>query len=279
MLEVPAEGWLSAKAWLTAATTTAAPDSVTERALVVFPPPSVEAPSPTSPKEDGGMAGTEVFQWEVWAVMLQALRGLVAVHAFSDGATHRAVCLENILVVSRPLGNAGSSCGQVLAPDDPRLMSSLYSTQQQPSPPLPRGLRQAQLGPPAPAALCRPPPQSLAPEVVRGKPFSQAADVYAFGIALRAACCGGSEVKGGKGYGGSAGIGGSEVGAGSGGVQAVLGPGFGPPPGPARQSLMQVLGGMLEEDPSKRWSALEVRPCRVCGKNRHQRQHEEITDD
>lgn len=239
MLEVPVEGALSARVWVNSSATPALP--------VV-----------SSTVTDGSRASTRnedrdgSFQSEVWAVMVQALRGLVAVHASLDGAMHRAVCLENILVARRPPSvsvgsNTLSRPEAIAAHGSPVSPSKVY------------GFRRAQLGPPAPAALAQPPPEYLAPEVVRGQPYSQAADVYAFGFALRVACCGGHVSDGVGDYGSavsveSAGVTGNLSGAG----QSILDPEAGPPPGPLRQSLVHLLHSMLEPDPSRRCSAAEV---------------------
>ena len=91
----------------------------------------------------------------------------------------------------------------------------------------------------------------MAPEVVRGQAFGQPADVYAFGVALRSACCG---VKGVEAY--YAPVDGA--GASGGGVQAILPAGRGPDAGPLRQALVQLLESMLEQDPSQRCTVTEV---------------------
>ena len=143
------------------------------------------------------------------------------------------------------------------APGEQNTGGVSYSLERQASPP-PRkpGFRRAQLGPPAPAALARLPTESVAPEVVRGQPFGQPADVYAFGVALRAACCG---VKGVAAH--YAPVDGA--GANGAGAQAMLPAGRGPDAGPLRQALLQLLGSMLEEDPSQRCTVSEVRVCAV----------------
>lgn len=241
MLEVPVEGALTAQAWLAAAAAEggvvnhaeAAKEAALNRAAAdgLEGTPAVEAAAI-------GFAG-EKAQVEVWAVMLQALRGLAAVHSLSDGCTHGAVCLANILVAARP---------------SPKLPAGAVASTS--------GFRRAQLGPPAPAALASPSAVFIAPEVVRGQRYTPAADVYAFGCALRAACCGANrkeeyyaavaaavtaDGKGNAGGGGSAGV-----------KQGVLPAGLGPSFGPLREALGQLLEKMLEEDPSRRCTALEV---------------------
>lgn len=250
LLEVPVEGSLSARAWLTSTSRPSVEGLVASAAEIK---PAVMS--------ERGVGWREKFQVEVWAIMLQALRGLVAVHAFSDKATHRGVCLENILVAASPRsvptdGEADGSAGAHGPPAPPRGF-----------------LRRAQLGPPAPAALARPAPESVAPEVLRGQPFSQAADVYAFGFALRLACCtvGGATDDVGASEGdknpGSLGKGG---GAG-GGAPSVMGPEAGPPPGPFRDSLVQVLESMLALDPSRRCTAEQARLLVHCRRTRRGR--------
>lgn len=330
MLEVPVEGLLSAESWITRSGTST--NTGTKPGLLVTKGSGpgvglvasvVEAAGLGSRGEDGGkvVGGNvdseggvgegggggegwgETLQWEVWAVMLQALRGLAAVHAVSEGTTHRAVCLANILVAERRIdpindrdgdvggGGSGGVAGAFditeAAQTTTGLIPSLSLSQPLPAsstsasmPTLPRGFRRAQLGPPAPAALARPPPESLAPEVVRGKPFGQPADVYAFGVALRTACCwgdgtedgagcggdvGSANVGGGPGRGGGGGGVGVNVGSGTWGRQGMLAPGVGPPPGPLRQALIEVLGIMLEEDPSQRCTVVEVSDSSVYG--------------
>ncbi len=254
LLEVPVEGALTAQAWLAAAAAAAEGGVFNHTEPATEAGPNGAAPAAAAAAADGmegtpasaqaaaiGFAG-EQPQVEVWAVMLQALRGLAAVHGLSDGSTHRAVCLANILVAARP---------------SPKLRAAAAASTS--------GFRRAQLGPPAPAALASPPAVCIAPEVVRGQRYTPAADVYAFGCALRAACCGANrkedyyaavaaaataaaaDGKGNAGGGGSAGV-----------KQGVLPAGLGPSFGPLREALGQLLEKMLEEDPSRRCTALEV---------------------
>eukprot|EP00903_Cladosiphon_okamuranus_P007099 g6898.t1 len=245
LLEVPVEGALTAQAWLS---TLAQP--------MVEPEPTA-APAPADRLAEGTVApaavnfASEHSQVETWAVMLQALKGLAAVHALSEDSTHRAVCLANILVAARsrpdcPGGTAQTAAAVAAAAGLP----PPQNTQQQ-------GFRRAQMGPPAPAALARPSAACIAPEVVRGQSFGQPADVYAFGCALRAACCGAQHKesfyangRGGRMEGGS--------GGGAGGKPSVLPAGLGPSFGPLRQALVQLLESMLEEDVSHRCTALEA---------------------
>ncbi|CAM9876812.1 unnamed protein product [Ectocarpus fasciculatus] len=207
--------------------------------------------------------------------MVQALAGLAAVHAVSERSVHRAVCLDNILVAARSspaspparrLPPAEGGGGGAVTPNSDG-SSSLHPRGQ-------HGFRRAKLGPPFPAALARPSAGCIAPEVVRGKEFGQPADVYAFGCALRAACCGakhaesfyatasgggGGDGGGGKGSGGGGGGGGGAGRAAGGKQQELLLPvGLGPTFEPLRAALAQLLDSMLEEDPSRRCTALEA---------------------
>lgn len=330
LIEVPVEGALSAKAWLTAAEqaspspaasgihgVAAAPVSgeprsafsvgVQELAQVLNlkktevpgEKGSLEPPKPPEPEpgqvemnhlglepESGAFsvkAGRSHV--EVWAVMVQALRGLAAVHAMSEESTHRAVCLSNILVAARSARESATVTAEgkatVGVPYSYPLTSEIVDVEPEKnvsttsavavagnvwsaSPPLladivKHGFWRAQLAPPSPASLAQPPIEYVAPEVVRGQPFRQPADVYAFGIALRAAFCGGHEEamyyidtprEGGKGGGGT-------------GMRPVLPRGRGPAEGPFREALVEALEKMLEEDASRRCTALEVCVC-VC---------------
>ena len=254
-LEVPVEGALTARAWL---------------ASLVQPVVEAElAPGPGAGLPDGTAAAAaaasvnlagEHSQVEVWAVMLQALRGLAAVHAISEDSIHRAVCLANILVAARSSPDVPAGTAQAAASASAAGVPPSPTTQ-----PL-HGFRRAQLGPPAPAALAHPSAGCIAPEVVRGQGFGQPADVYAFGCALRAACCGARHKESFYATGGVGRVdGGSSGGGAAGGKQpGVLPTGLGPSYGPLRQALVQLLESMLEEDVSRRCTALEV--CYVrCG--------------
>eukprot|EP00752_Nemacystus_decipiens_P011118 g9878.t1 len=244
-LEVPVEGALTARAWLA---TLVQPTAEAEPTTAAAVPPGGLPDGTATAAATVNLAG-EHSQVETWAVMLQALRGLAAVHALSEDSTHHAVCLSNILVAARssphvPAGTTHAAEAAGLRPSP--------STQ-----PL-HGFRKAQLGPPAPAAFARPSAGCIAPEVVRGQGFGQPADVYAFGCALRAACCGAQHNSSFCATGG-----GGRVGSGSGGVAAggnpgVLPAGLGPSFGPLRQALVQLLESMLEEDVSHRCTALEA---------------------
>lgn len=234
-LEVPVEGALTVQAWL-----------ATFVEPVVEAEPAVLAPPPT----DGPLEGTaavdfasEHSQVEIWAVMLQALRGLAAVHALSEDSTHRAVCLANIIVAARSGPELPAESAAAGLPSSPTARQ--------------HGFRRAQLGPPAPAALAYPSAGCIAPEVVRGQSFSQPADVYAFGCALRAACCGAQRKESFYATGGGGTVDGGS-GGGAGGKPGVLPAGLGPFFGPLRQALVQLLESMLEEDASHRCTALEV---------------------
>ncbi|CAN0036987.1 unnamed protein product, partial [Ectocarpus sp. 13 AM-2016] len=106
-------------------------------------------------------ACSERSQVEVWAVMVQALAGLAAVHAISERSVHRAVCLDNILVAARsspesPPGRrlplAGGGGGGSVSPNSDGSSSSSSSSHPRGQ----HGFRRAKLGPPFPAALARP---------------------------------------------------------------------------------------------------------------------------
>lgn len=265
MLEVPVEGALTAKAWLAATARSVAGKGVEPHAPAIGVADPVhpaeeacDAPSVDAGEPAGGTESGEGFQLEVWAVMIQALRALAAVHAVSEQSTHRAVCLANILVAARPAPDSSvlesaltaRPSDTAVAVDAGRLIYSFARQAASPPQPPPSGFRRAQLGPPAPAALAHQSTEYLAPEVVRGQPFRQSADVYAFGVALRAACCGGDELAS---FNAADGV--------SGGVNAVMPAGRGPEAGPLRQALLQVLESMLEEDSSRRCTALEVSWC------------------
>ena len=254
LLEVPVEGALTAQAWLAAAAAEGRAAVSNLELATVAGPVGLEG-TPAAESAAGAAAvdfANEQSQVEVWAVMLQALRGLAAVHGLSDGSTHRAVCLANILVAARPCPRlppaaAGGAAGAATSTS---------------------GFRRSQLGPPAPAALASPSAACTAPEVVRGQRYTPAADVYAFGCALRAACCGADRkeefyaaVGGGDGGKGNAGGGGGSTGV----KRGVLPTGLGPSFGPLREVLAQLLEKMLEEDPSRRCTALEVRRHRARG--------------
>lgn len=325
LIEVPVEGALSAKAWLTTAEpasaspaaarihgVTAVPVSgeprsafsvgVQELAQVLNlkktevpgekgplepPKPPEPEPEPVELNHMGLESESGAFSVrsgkshaEVWAVMVQALRGLAAVHALSEESTHRAVCLSNILVAGKSARDSGTvtadgkatvgvpycypSTSQIVEVEPEvktRTASAIGVTGNvwSASSPIRENIvkhdfRRAQLAPPSPASLAQPPIEYVAPEVVRGQPFRQPADVYAFGIALRAAFCGGHEEatyysdtpkEGGKGGGGT-------------GMRQVLPSGRGPAEGPFREALVEVLEKMLEEDASRRCTALEV---------------------
>lgn len=191
LLEVSVEGALTAKAWLAAST----PIDATGGDVAAAPGADGGGPAPTSlvmadDRVEGKHAApqatsvvssfkSEEFQIGVWAVMVQALRGLAAVHTLKDGSVHRAVCLSNILVAARSTNQK-----------TPTAASAATGRGSSSAPAMPHGFRRAQLGTPSPAALAQPPAACVAPEVVRGQEFRQPADVYAFGCALRAACCG-----------------------------------------------------------------------------------------
>lgn len=246
-LEVPVEGALTARAWLASLV-----EPVVEHGTAVA-------------AADGSVDGTaavvnlagEHCQVEIWAVMLQALKGLAAVHDLSEGSTHRAVCLTNILVAAR----SGPSAPAGAAESTPTVEAGTPSAAAVlPPPPMTKqhGFRRAQLGPPAPAALANPSAGCIAPEVVRGQSFGQPADVYAFGCALRAACCGAQHKESFYATGGGGTMDGGS-GGGADGKPGVLPVGLGPSFGPLRQALGQLLECMLEEDVSHRCTALEVR--------------------
>lgn len=281
MLEIPVDEALTAKAWLAAAATplviaekdvesTALVNNAVGSAMVsriswLYAGADADADACPPPPPAAEATSGQRSELDVWFTMLQALRGLAAVHAVSEESTHRAVCLGNILVAARPTadtsvaGGSSSSVAYLTAADNadtekndrlpyffaPHISSSLY-----PLPPC--DIRRAQLGPPAPASLARPPVEYLAPEILRGKPFRQPADVYAFGVLLQAACCGGEGVVSGR----TKGKNGSEVVRGG-----VLPSWRGPSEDQGRQALSQVLESMLEEDPSRRCSAVEVCLC------------------
>lgn len=255
MLEVPVEGALTAKAWLKAAVipVVATPNVevsstlVPAEGIVDFLKPMVKAiarpasADPTEAVSDTASASAERLHTEVWIVMVQALQGLAEVHAISDESTHRAVCLENILVAARPAPAPSTEAGAGVGAATISASSG--------------GFRRAQLGPPAPAGLAIPSTEYLAPEVVRGQPFRQAADMYAMGVALRAACSGWGR---GSSYFAAADAPKGGSGGGGGDARASLPPGYGPDDGPVRQALLQLLDSMLEEDASRRCTAPEV---------------------
>lgn len=242
-LEVPVEGALTAQAWLS-----------TLAQLVVEPAPTA-APALVDGLAEGTAApaavnlASEHSQMEIWAMMLQALRGLAAVHALSEDSTHRAVCLANILVAARSSPGSAGGTAQTAAVAAGRPPS--LNTQQ-------HGFRRAQMGPPAPAALAHPSAACIAPEVVRGQSFGQPADVYAFGCALRAACCGAQHKESFYATRGEGRVDGGSGGGAGGGKPGVLPAGLGPSYGPLRQALVQLLESMLEEDALHRCTALEV---------------------
>lgn len=279
MLEVPVEGALTARAWLAASTGEAVhplPVVATDTGVPNLVQPAIVKVEPSTAAAAGSRdasssvlettaaatdyAANEHFQVEVWAVMVQALRGLAAVHSLSKGSTHGAVCLANILVAARSspeLPATAESVAGVVAGNSSPLAPAVASRTK-------RGFRRSQLGPAAPAALAYPSAGCIAPEVARGQKLSQPADVYAFGCALRAACCGAGHnesvyatgVDGGNWKGASGG------GDGAGGKQTVLPAGLGPSFGPLREALVQLLESLLEEDASRRCTAVEV--CVVC---------------
>lgn len=288
LLEVNVEGALTAKAWLAASATAGRvdgkpvdhPGTEAEPAAVAMAAAAAaavdgaeDAPAPEAAAVAVDSASSERFQVEVWAVMVQALAGLAAVHAVSERSVHRAVCLDNILVAARsspesPPGRrlplAGGGGGGAVAPNSDG-SSSLSS-----HPRGQHGFRRAKLGPPFPAALARPSAGCIAPEVVRGQEFGQPADVYAFGCALRAACCGAKHAEsfyatgsGGGGGKGSGGGGGGGRAAGGKQQELLLPVGLGPAFEPLREALAQLLDSMLEEDPSRRCTVLEVRGVRA----------------
>ncbi|CAM9355888.1 unnamed protein product [Scytosiphon promiscuus] len=266
VLEVSVEGALTAKAWLvasSAASRGALADSYVASLAdqgagqgggpVLMPLVTADgmegrhAPPTARPGSDS-LTG-EDFQVGVWAVMVQALRGLAAVHALHAGSVHRAVCLANILVAARSANPK--------PPAPPPACAAAGGGSPPPAPKMPHGFRRAQLGPPSPAALARPSAACVAPEVVRGQEFCQPADVYAFGCALRAASCGAQRPESHYATAGGRGVG---AGAASGAPKkvSVLPAGLGPAPGPLREALAQLLERMLEEDPTCRCTALEA---------------------
>ncbi|CAM9412035.1 unnamed protein product, partial [Ectocarpus sp. 12 AP-2014] len=280
LLEVNVEGALTAKAWLAASATAekvdgkpvdrpgteAEPAAVAMAAAAAAVDRAEDAPAPEVAAVAVDSASSERFQVEVWAVMIQALAGLAAVHAVSERSVHRAVCLDNILVAARSspesqpgrrLPLAGCGGGGAVAPNSDGSSSSSHPRGQ-------HGFRRAKLGPPFPAALARPSAGCIAPEVVRGQEFGQPADVYAFGCALRAACCGAKHAESfyatASGGGGGKGSGGGGGGRAAGGKQQelLLPVGHGPAFEPLREALAQLLDSMLEEDPSRRCTVLEA---------------------
>lgn len=261
MLEVPVEGAFTARAWLTAvAAKKIGATNLVQPAIINDEPSAAAAaggsqgaspPAVETAAAAANFAADEHFQVEVWAVMVQALRGLAGVHALSKKSTHGAVCLANILVAAR-------SSPELAAAAESAAEASDYS------PPVPapwtkRGFRRSQLGPAAPAALAYPSAGCVAPEVARGQELSQPADVYAFGCALRAACCGHKASVCAAGMDGGSWKGASGGGGGAGGKQAVLPAGLGPSFGPLREALVQLLESLLEEDASRRCTAVEAR--------------------
>ena len=262
-LEVPVEGALTAHAWLaTLARPVAEAESTTAGPATDGP---AEGAAPAAAPAVANLA-SEHSQVEIWAVMLQALRGLAAVHALSEDSTHRAVCLANILVAARPspgfpAGKAKAATAATTETPPPAAAAAGLP----PSPTARRhgGFRRAQMGPPAPAALAHPSAGCIAPEVVRGQSFGQPADVYAFGCALRAACCGARHEESFYATGGGGRMDGGSGGGAAGVKPGVLPAGLGPSFGPLRQALVQLLESMLEEDLSHRCTALEVDVC-VC---------------
>ncbi|CAM9638922.1 unnamed protein product, partial [Hapterophycus canaliculatus] len=257
LLEVCVEGALTAKAWL-AASSAGSREIVADgdRTAPPVPPATIDRMEgeQAPPSTAAGSFTDEEFQVGVWAVMVQALRGLAAVHALHDGSVHGAVNLANILVAAR--SNPKPSARQASAAST----AAGGGPSSPPAPTMPHGFRRAQLGPPSPAALARPSAACVAPEVVRGRDFCQPADIYAFGCALRAACCGAQHPESYYATGGDGGGRGSASGGSSSAVKkaSVLPVGLGPAPGPLREALVQLLERMLEEDAPCRCTALEA---------------------